>query len=398
MLSDADIDDIRARNPIEKIAANADLRAVLRKTGRGWIGSCPMCGGGPRAARFEIKGSGWVCAVCPAGGDVIKLVQLATGRTFLEAVEYLGGTRPLSADEKARLDRDRLARDLRQAREQNEYRDRARRAAYDIWEGHSARMVEHPVGRDYLAARGILTVAPISLRYAPDLAYFDGEEPNPERPAATRPRVIHRGPAMLAAIQGPDGRFGAVHQTWIDPKNPGEKARIFDPATGERMDAKKSRGSKAGGVIKLTGAKTPSRLYGGEGIETVLSAMAIMADQKRLRPGDAFWSMVDLGNLGGPANANVPHPSEKTPKGRAKNVPGPVPDFDKPSWIAPATVADLCLIGDGDSDDFLTRTALERGLARQRRAGLRSWPYFAERGEDFNDTWRGILASRGAIR
>lgn len=35
---------------------------------------------------------------------------------------------------------------------------------------------------------------------------------------------------MLAAVQGPDDRFSAVHRTWIDLDRPNGKAHLF--ATG----------------------------------------------------------------------------------------------------------------------------------------------------------------------
>ena len=101
-LSPTNLADLRARNPIARIAE--EFGAVLRPQRRGFIGSCPLCGSSkPRAAtRFEITGDRWVCAACQQGGDVIKLVRLATGGTFRDAIERLGGTRVLSDDERAR--------------------------------------------------------------------------------------------------------------------------------------------------------------------------------------------------------------------------------------------------------------------------------------------------------
>ena len=42
---------------------------------------------------------------------------------------------------------------------------------------------------------------------------------------------------------GPDGKFSGVHQTFLDLATPKGKAAIFDPKTGEALDAKKTRGS-----------------------------------------------------------------------------------------------------------------------------------------------------------
>jgi hypothetical protein len=40
----------------------------------------------------------------------------------------------------------------------------------------------------------------------------------------------------------------------------------------------------------------------------------------------AFWSAVDLGNLGGRAAENIRHPNEVDARGRPRRVPGPVPE------------------------------------------------------------------------
>ena len=53
-------------------------------------GPCPHCGGVDRF-RINIKNGLWHCRGCDERGDVIALEMLATGETFIEAVEALTG-------------------------------------------------------------------------------------------------------------------------------------------------------------------------------------------------------------------------------------------------------------------------------------------------------------------
>src|SRR5690606_36500822 len=106
---------------------------------------------------------------------------------------------------------------------------------------------------------------------------FHGREPHPRRADKDQARVIHRGPAMLAAIVGPDGAFSGLHITWIDLAQPKGKALIIDPDTGEELASKKVRGLKKGGRIELIRSASPHTLVLGEGIETVLSVWTALA-------------------------------------------------------------------------------------------------------------------------
>jgi hypothetical protein len=113
-----------------------------------------------------------------------------------------------------------------------------------------ALLVRRAAGRGRLARRALSRrrALPIpagaALRQLADHPYFEAK------------REIWRGPAMIAAIVGPDGVFRGGHVTWIDPESFG-KAEIVDPETGEVLPAKKVRGSKSGNHIALS--KRPSR-------------------------------------------------------------------------------------------------------------------------------------------
>ena len=367
-LDPAEIEDLRRRHSCVDVAR--DRGARLRAKGPAkFVGSCPMCGGGAKATRFEATYDTWVCACCCAKGDVIRLVERTQGLDFLGAVEVLGGVRPLTQADKDRIERERGAREKRDAEKDNRYREKARKDAWATW---TMGLRVAGAALDYFVARGIDARGSAGLRMAENLAYYEGGA------------VVHRGPAILAAIQRRDGHFHGLHRTWIDPDHPGEKVKLFD-AGGEPLAAKKSLGSTKGGVIKLyQHGQTPRRLFIGEGIETVLSVYTALLRERRLRDGDTFWSSVDLHNLGGDAKENLPHPQGlKGRNGHVLKLPGPEPTGE--SWACPETVTTLVLLGDGDSERALTQWALERARRRHARPGRDVFIRMAPDGMDFND-------------
>jgi hypothetical protein len=103
--------------------------------------------------------------------------------------------RPLAARaEKAAAD------DLAKRREQENssahFRERERRAGFEIW--HEALPHAGSLVDGYLALRGIAAPRDAKLRFSPNLPYFD-------RPKDQGGVIIHEGPAMVAAIILPDG-------------------------------------------------------------------------------------------------------------------------------------------------------------------------------------------------
>ena len=383
-LSPADIADLRARNPLERVAQ--ELGAVLRRTGRTWTGTCPVCGGGKAATRFEIKRADkWVCAVCQDGGDVIKLVQKVTGVSFREAVERLGGVRVLSDAERETIDRDLAAKKRQRDAEAEKYRLEELDRIRAIW--RTAALGDLSDVEAYLRARNLEVPHPLFARAVESMPYFHGTFVSADDPyQRSLPRVIHNGPAMLAAMQDNDGVFCGLHITWIDRY--GAKARIFDPDNGERLPSKKMRGSTKAAHINLIACRTPKRLFLGEGNETVLSPWTALRRTNRLRDTDGFWAAGSLGALAGPAIDTIGHPTLKTPGGRPQRVPGPDPDYEAPGLEIPACVEELVLLGDGDSDPFTTQMALARAAKRHHRHARTIRSVFADQGFDFNDALR----------
>jgi DNA primase len=74
-----------------------------------------------------------VCAVCPDGGDVIKLVMKVENLSFRAALEWLGRPRHSDPASAARRERERAERRALRECDAQFYRNRERRKLYDIW-------------------------------------------------------------------------------------------------------------------------------------------------------------------------------------------------------------------------------------------------------------------------
>lgn len=394
LLSEQQIADVKERVDLASLAQ--DLGAKLRHSGGRYVGSCPVCGGGARSNRFEVKGSGWVCAVCADGGDAIRLVRQVLGLDFAGAIERLGGPRVLSREESEQLARQRREREMKEKAEADGYRRREIAACKRIWE--SGRSPAELIG-SYWLGRGLLLPSTALLREADSVAYFHGKVTNEQ--GRSEPRVIARTPAQLALMLDNDGRATGLHITHLATGGL-SKATIVDPDTGEVLPAKKMRGSKKGchirvrqppreALLQAARAGRRIRLLMGEGIETVGSVATDLQRKGRLDPLDIFWAAGDLGNLGGPHLETVAHPTLKGPSGRPQRVPGPDPDPAGPAIAIPDFVTDVVLLGDGDSEPFLTQQTLERARRRYGRPGRRVAIAMAPEGRDFND----LIEARG---
>lgn len=414
MIPDQALDALKERNPVFAVAG-ADVR--LRKGGKfGMRGPCPLCSKKLQSktdGRFECDADKWVCGNCQDGGDVIKLVMKRDGVSFREAIDRLGGAddgppppptpamarraglrayserapmgevpAPYNATDALRV---AWCAGWSEGRKSDLYaakmRERERRRLYDFWcAGEMWRGT--PVEHYLVEVRGVSLPDNARLRFHPDMPMFaDGRE--------HEPLVVHRGPAMLAAFQDRERVFRGLHITWLDPRGPKGKANVHHPDTGEVLPSKKMRGTKAGCYLDLGGQGEPRRLFAGEGIETVGAVHEALRRGGRDLYGTAFRAAGDLGNLAGKAELLLTHPTLKTDKGRARRVPGPDPDLNSPAMPVPDSVVELVLLGDGDSDPFLTRNALERASRRNARDERIIRARFAPAGLDYDDMMQG---------
>lgn len=420
-LTDDQLNALKDRNPVHDVAGEW---VKLRRKGRAgkFVGPCPICSDDPMsksAMRFECDSDTWVCAVCHDGGDVIKLVSKREGIDFRAAVDRLGGGReeaptPALAHKAGIKDfkaasiktdaplatpaiytthdglRAAYAAGWRVGKRRADYeeyaRDRERRRLFDFYEAGTS-IAGTPV-ETYLSGRGLLVPPRARLRFHPAMPLFcDGRE--------IEPVLAHTGPAMLAGIINAAGRFAGLHITWLDPAGPKGKALVHNPETGEVLPSKKCRGTKAGGYIDLGGCavEDAERMIAGEGIETVLAVYTTLVRAGRDVSRTMFRAGIDLGNLAGRALASIAHPTLRTGNNRPQSVPGPDPDFSSPAMPVPDAVPELVLLGDGDSDPFLTRNAMERAKRRHTRPGRRVGVRFAPAGVDFDDLLNGATAN-----
>ena len=354
--------------PIGPVADQLVLQG-LRRAGSELVGPCPACGGDDRFG-INLRKGVFGCRKCGAKGGVIALVMLVQGLDFRGALTWLCGEAvQISSEERA--ERLRVAAENRRAQEARSERERQAsiRRGRAIWEAGLS--PEATPVRSYLTLRGLglgrVPRLPACLRYHPALPYM--------HEIGGTWRELHRGPAMLAAVQGPDGRFRAVHRTCIDLGQPKGKALILHPDTGEVLKAKKVEGSMKGGAIRLVRG-TGDVLVMGEGIETTYSAFAPGA-----LPEASFWAGVSLGNMAG-----------QRVMGKGQRFAG-IPDMeDARAFVPPDWVRRLIFVQDGDSDPRTTRAQLEAGLRRAMilRPGLRGQIVHAGEGRDLNDVLLGV--------
>ncbi|MFC2252476.1 CHC2 zinc finger domain-containing protein [Labrys portucalensis] len=399
------IDDAAFREWIGR-ARDADLvtevekRGVKLGKGHERAGPCPIEGKGRDRFAVNVRKKIWSCRGCDTGGDVIKFVMMASGVDFVGACEILAGEPPprgralteedreAIAQREAEKEREAAAERKRKEAEAERYREEERERLYRLWKQGRRELHGTPVAY-YLDARGIpQTPATADLRFHPEMRYYVPGKRDP----------LHTGPAMIAAITGPDHRFRGLHITYLTRVD--GVWRKFSPGLdpdGEPWPAKKVRGSKAGNCIVLRSVPEPRRLFAGEGIETVLSVWYALARSGQLGDGDFFLSTVDLGNMAGRPAEAIAHPTERTvdAKGRhrARKVPGPVPDLNSQAFSVPVGTKEVCLLGDGDSDRFATSMAIQRAATRISKL----FPMvedvrcaMADDGEDFNDMLEGV--------
>jgi len=324
-------------------------------------GPCPSCGGRDRFS-ISTKNGVYNCRSC-GGGDAISLVRLVLDCDFMGAVEFLEGARGVEVDpaEIARRKRVQAEQQKKTEAEAASYRAHAIRDAVQIWK--SAVDFRGTPAEEYLALRvpgfSLIDLPFFCFRYCPMLPYG--------KTIKRRWHVLHTGPALISAVQGPDGRLRAVHRTWIDLTAPKGKAVILDP-DGKAMPAKMVRGSKKGGAIRLTGNAIAPRLVMGEGIETTLTAL-----KGSVARDAAYWAGVDLGNMAGLREG-----------GRFSEIPK-MSDAD--AFVPPPDVDHLIYIQDGDSEPRKTRALLVAGLRRAMNAvpGLTGHIVPSVEGGDLNE-------------
>lgn len=214
--------------------------------------------------------------------------------------------------------------------------ERMKKLVLRIWEEARPVAVGDEVDR-YLKGRGLdLSAYPPSLRCHPALGYFRKE-------GAAKARKTAEYPAMLACVRSAAGEAVTLHRTYLH-----DGRKLAAP------DAKKVLcAGFSGGAVRLR--EPGDELALCEGIETGLAVM--------LATGKPVWSALSAGNL------------EKI--------------------AVPATVRQVCIYGDNDTDGDYTGQASAFALARRLKredtpAESRCVRVFLPKnpGSDWADVWQ----------
>lgn len=311
-------------------------------------GPCPACGGTDRFA-IHTKKNTFNCRGCGiSGGGVIDLVMATENVTFIMACEIITGRKasaPIDPEIARRNAEQNAADEQKRADEAARYREQARRDGWRIFSEARANR-----GRDYVKA--YLRLRGIDLDALSHLEIRIWEHPH--LPLVEKIggewQTLHTGAAMVAAVQQPDGHFGASHATWLDLDQPKGKVDLgLHPEKNKPIPSKKVRGTKRGGAIRLYTPQKPRRLIMGEGIETTLTAVA-----HNFEPDTAYWAGVDLGNMAGKA--------ARDPAGRQQHGLPDLTDWD--CFLPPDWCEELIYLAEGDSEDKHPIEKVTRGLLR----------------------------------
>jgi hypothetical protein len=378
--------------------AHAQGWKLRRASSTEMVGPCPRENAGDDRFSINTKTGAWHCRHCSVGGhDVIFLVQWSEGDLgFVKALERITGQRaadPIAPERAEELKRAAEAGEARRRAEAEKHRENARKAGVEIWrKGEKPRWaVSEPVVAYLEEARGIPVEALLEatggagpllrqIRLHPWREKIPG-------PAGERDYwvTVAETPVMLGCVQLRDGRFGSVHQTWLDRSQPKGRLVLPPDAKGDERPTKKVLGAKKGGAIRLytppvVGAWLaavgmnptssalrdfgPMRIVMGEGIESTLTPMA-----HAFEPNTAYWAGVDLGNMAGRARRDAqnrqihdePDLSDYfDPRSGEYRQPLGGPDcFLPPDWCS-----ELVYLCDGDSVESHMMDKITRGLAR----------------------------------
>lgn len=357
------IDALRERT---KLSDHVGKRVLLVERGGEYSGLCPFhTEKSPSFTVNDTKGF-YHCFGCGAHGNIYDWLMGQVGMTFIDAVKFLEGETGLDDPVQAAKAREDLEK-ARQLRAEAEARksEKDLQRALEIWkDGRSAAQSAVSL---YLRGRGLELPAKSPIKCHPSLPYWHC------RKGSKTPEIMGRYPAMLAAIQGTDGRFIGLHQTYLSLDN-GGKVKIPDPDDpGCFLKPKKMKGSVMGGAIRLT-APAPFMAV-AEGIENALTVL-------KAKPDWAVWVAGSLGNICGRGeDKGPPHPAKVN-----KFLPSEEPDMKSTAIWLPDMVEEVLIVADNDSKDPLEGGAyIKRACNRFEKQGKKvrvAWP---EHGKDLND-------------
>ncbi|GAA2887966.1 hypothetical protein GGQ99_004771 [Aminobacter niigataensis] len=358
----AELDVLKSRTSLSKVFETYGIRS--KGSARARWAVCCFHHEKSGSLKIDDQRGRYKCFGCGVSGDHFTFLNEFVGKSFHEAVEYLGGSVGFVTTEERRAIEQRNAE--WEAQELAE-KQRTMTSVQRIFD--NGKTIHGTHAEAYLAARGLRVVKhwTFDIRFVAALTYRGW--PNPDADDTVE---LGTFPTMIAAIRNPGGDIIGLHRTYLDPDRP---AKLTPPGDQRRNKAKKVLGEQRGGMIRLS--PLGPRLAMGEGIET---SQAWFSGGFGGIDDVAVAAAVSLGNLAGSAMGSAEHPSD-----HSKRVPNGIPDMERPGVVLPDEVRELVLIGDGDSDPAMTRARLMVAGRRYRNLGRRVFVSMAPQGKDFAD-------------
>ena len=348
------------------------LGVKLKRSGPDWVGPCPAGCADDDGFVVTPQKQIFLCRPSGATGDAVDMVEHAKGLAKREALEFVTGhDLPRStAAENGSFDGDDTIDRLPPETPPAPAGAGGKRVASAIDRLiKRAKPIAGTYGEDYLRVRGLSPQKRLTrdLLFIPDLDFWiAGDRDAPPAKIATLP-------AMIGVIRNAAGDPIGVHRTYLDPVEP----RKWTAPDGGK--AKKFLGDAKGGLIRF--GRPGDKLAIGEGIETTLAWYAL-----GLRPEDVSIACgLSLDNIAGGCTGTILHQTALTKAGKPARIANGDPDPKRPGVILPEGVRELILLGDGDSDFFVTRAKILAAYRRFRADGVVVSVHFAPAGKDWAD-------------
>lgn len=220
-----EIDALRARADLVRLVENAGV-ALKKRGANEWWGCCPVHDERTPSFKVDLVRQRARCFGCGISWDAIEVLQNLYGKTFLEAIEHLGGKTEITP---AEIQRNQEQRERRERQQQEAAREKTW-IAKQIWD--EARAHDAAPVRAYLWSRGYDGPVPASLRFHPSPA-LDRWEPDGRQ----WDKSGRQYGAMVAGVSLPGQPVHAIHLTYLDretfAKASIDKAKVmFGPIGG----------------------------------------------------------------------------------------------------------------------------------------------------------------------
>jgi hypothetical protein len=213
-----DIIDILSRTDLKQLAEQAGTQ--LKETRGEWRGCCPLHHGDNKTA-FVVWNAGnkwrWKCYTNNCGeGDALDFVMTWQGLDLPHAMEYLGGDRVLTAEERAAI-----SAEQRQRAEQHAEKKRVEyQAALELlwksnsWDRYYQNLANFPTARGYWREKGIPDDWQDywGLGYQPEFFYKHCDD-------------LHQSPSLTIPIFDGGEKPVNVRHRILKPVDPGDKYR-----------------------------------------------------------------------------------------------------------------------------------------------------------------------------